>query len=70
MSEREDRPADENNREGAQEQLETSQEEGGSPGAVGALDGAAAAGSTGAVGSAKRAGAIPLEGPDPSIGPD
>jgi hypothetical protein len=70
VSERDDRPADENSREGAQEQLEASQEEGGGPGAVGALDGAAAAGSIGAVGAAKRDGAIPQEAPDPSIGPD
>jgi hypothetical protein len=67
VSERDDRPGDD---EAAQQHLDTEVEEGGGPGAVGALDGAAAAGSVGAVGDAKRDGAIPREAPDPSIGPD
>ncbi len=70
MSERDDRPADESSSEGNQEQLATSQKEGGGPGSVGALDGAAAAGSLGGVGGAKMDSAIPQEAPDPSIGPD
>jgi hypothetical protein len=70
MSERDDRPADESSREGQHEQVARSAVEGGAPGAVGALDGAAAAGSIGAVGSGKRDSAIPQEAPDPTIGPD
>jgi hypothetical protein len=70
MSERDDRPADESSREGQQEQLATGVEEGGGPGSVGALDGAAAAGSIGAVGGAKSDSVMPQEAPDPSIGPD
>ena len=46
-------------------------DEGAKPSDVGALDGAAAAGSAGAVGAGgDDDGAIPTEGPDPSIGPD
>jgi hypothetical protein len=67
VSERDDRRADD---EAAQEHLDTEAAEGGGPGAVGALDGAAAAGSVGAVGEAKRDGAIPREAPDPGTGPD
>jgi hypothetical protein len=70
MSERDDRPADEDSREGQQEQLQRDLEEGGGPGAVGALDGAAAAGSMGAVGGGKTDSVIPQEPPDPGIGPD
>ena len=44
--------------------------EGASPGSVGALDGAAAAGSLGAVGSSPDDGALPTHAPDPSVGPD
>lgn len=67
MSERDDRPKD---MDEEQPNPDTRMEEGGSPGAVGALDGAAAAGSVGAVGGAESDGAIPSEAPDPSIGPD
>lgn len=70
MSERDDRPADEGSRDGSREQVARSQKEGGGPGAVGALDGAAAAGSLGAVGGSEHDGAIPQQAPDPSIGPD
>jgi hypothetical protein len=45
-------------------------EEGATPGTVGALDGAAAAGSVGGVGAAKPDSVMPQEAPDPSIGPD
>lgn len=46
-------------------------EEGATPGAVGALDGAAASGSAGAVGEeSDEGGGIPEDGPDPSVGPD
>jgi hypothetical protein len=70
MSERDDRPADESSREGQREQVENSAVEGGSPGTVGALDGAAAAGSIGGVGGAKPDSVMPQGAPDPSIGPD
>ena len=45
-------------------------DEGATPGDVGALDGAAAAGSAGAVGAAHEDGAFSTDAPDPSIGPD
>ena len=70
MSERDDRPADESSGEGPREQLARGLEEGGAPGAIGALDGTAAAGSLGAVGGGKRESLIPQDAPDPSIGPD
>ncbi len=70
MSERDDRPADESSREGQRSSLATNMEEGGDPGAVGALDGAAAAGAIGAVGGSQRDSVMPQEAPDPSIGPD
>jgi hypothetical protein len=70
MSERDDRPADESSREGVREQLSRDEEEGASPGTVGALDGAAAAGSAGAVGAEQPDSVMPQEPPDPSIGPD
>ena len=63
-------PIGESSRDGDEDQLARSQEEGGGPGTVGALDGAAAAGSLGAVGGGKDDGAIPEEAPDPSVGPD
>lgn len=66
----EERPADESSRQGEREQLAASQEEGGGAGSIGALDGAAAAGSLGAVGGGRNDRAIPQEAPDPSIGPD
>jgi hypothetical protein len=45
--------------------------EGATPGAVGALDGAAAAGSAGAVSDeSDDETPIPESGPDPSVGPD
>ena len=69
MSERDDRPADAGSRAGSHVQLATSQDEGGGPGAVGALDGAAAAGSLGAVGGRKHDGAIPQDAPTPASGP-
>ena len=69
MSERRGRPSDVSTREEPQEQVATSQEEGGGPGSVGALDGAAAAGSLGAVGGATHGGALPEDAPDPGIGP-
>lgn len=40
------------------------------PSDVGALDGAAAAGSAGAVGADRDDGAFSTDAPDPSIGPD
>jgi hypothetical protein len=70
MSERDDLPADESSREGQHEQVARSATEGGSPGTVGASDGAAAAGSMGAASVGKRDSVIPQEAPDPSIGPD
>ncbi len=70
MSERDDRPAGESSTEGPREQLAREAAEGGGPGAVGALDGAAAAGSLGAVGGGKRESLLPQDAPDPSIGPD
>ena len=45
-------------------------DEGATPGDIGALDGAAAAGSAGAVGSGDDDGAFSTDAPDPSIGPD
>ena len=44
--------------------------EGETPGTVGALDGAAAAGSQGAVGAPDDDSEMPTSAPDPSIGPD
>jgi hypothetical protein len=70
MSERDDRPADESSRENAAELPRRDLAEGGDPGAVGALDGAAAAGSLGAVGSSRPDSVMPQGAPDPSIGPD
>ena len=70
MSERDDRPADESSTEGSSEHVAREAEEGGSPGSVGALDGAAAAGSMGAASTRKPDSAMPQEAPDPSIGPD
>ncbi len=63
MREPEERPAD----DGA---AAPDVEEGGTPGPVGALDGAAAVGSVGAVGAEKPDGVMPQEAPDPSVGPD
>jgi len=45
-------------------------DEGAKPSDVGALDGAAAAGSAGAVGDDEDDGAFSTDAPDPSIGPD
>jgi hypothetical protein len=70
MSERDDRPTDETRWEGEREALARESREGGGPGAVGALDGAAAAGSIGAVSGDKTDSVMPQEGPDPGIGPD
>ncbi len=70
MSERDDRPVDESSRENAARAPRRDAEEGGGPSAVGALDGAAAAGSAGGVGGRKPDSLIPQGPPDPSIGPD
>lgn len=40
------------------------------PGAIGALDGAAAAGSRGGDSSDSQEDAMPTDAPDPSVGPD
>lgn len=68
MSGPEHRPADGSSQVGDLEQPATSQEEGAGP--VGALDGAAAAGSGGAVSGGKRDSVMPQEAPDPTFGPD
>lgn len=70
MSERSDRPADEASLETPRTQAQKDAEEGGSPGTVGALDGAAAAGGLGGVSAPKPGSVMPQEAPDPSIGPD
>jgi hypothetical protein len=70
MSERDDRPADQDDTEGRREEAARGLEEGGDAGSVGALDGAAAAGSLGAVGGPKPDSVMPQEAPDPSVGPD
>lgn len=70
MSERDDRPAAEETREGQQEHLVQEMGEGATPGTVGALDGAAAAGSIGGTSAARSDSELPQGAPDPSIGPD
>jgi hypothetical protein len=70
MSERDDRPADDTVDAESRQQTARNAAEGGDAGAVGALDGAAAAGGMGAVSGKKRNSAMPLEAPDPSVGPD
>jgi hypothetical protein len=65
MSERDDRPAGEES-----DDARADVKEGATPGTVGALDGAAAAGSLGAVGADKPDSAMPQDAPDPTIGPD
>ena len=70
MSERDDRPADEASREAPRTQVQEDVDDGGGPGTVGALDGAAAAGSVGGVGAAEPDSLMPQAAPDPSIGPD
>ena len=62
MSERGERPESDD--------AGTTTDEGATPGTVGALDGAAAAGSLGAVGAEKPESELPHEAPDPSAGPD
>lgn len=70
MSERDNQPPVEHTPEGApRAALEQELEEGAGPGAVGALDGAAAVGSLGAT-SAGRGGVMPSEPPDPRDGAD
>ena len=61
---------DERSREGVHEEVARTATEGGSPGAVGSLDGAAGAGSLGAVSTEKPGSVMPQGAPDPSIGPD
>jgi DNA-binding response OmpR family regulator len=70
VSERDDRPADEESFDDGRERPMQDVEEGASPGSVGALDGAAAAGSTGAVGAPKPGSVMPQEAPDPAKGAD
>jgi len=70
VSERDDRPAGENTTEGQQKHLDEDLKEGAGPGATGAADGTAAAGSLGAVGSARKGKVIPGGSPDPTVGPD
>ena len=62
MSERDERPESDD--------AGTNTHEGATPGTVGALDGAAAAGSLGAVGADKPQSEMPQVAPDPSAGPD
>ena len=66
MSERDERPMDDDSGDAGASDLH----EGGTPGNVGALDGAAAAGSVGAVGADKPDSLMPQDAPDPSVGPD
>jgi hypothetical protein len=70
MSERDNRPAGEDTQEGEQAHLAEEAHEGASPGSIGAVDGAAAAGSLGAVSSPGPDSEMPTSAPDPSIGPD
>lgn len=70
MSERDDRPVAEETRDDQQAELQKDLVEGASPGQIGALDGAAAAGSLGAVGEPEVDSDLPTGAPDPSIGPD
>lgn len=70
MSERDDRPADETLDAESRRQSAQNTAEGGDASAVGALDGAAAAGGLGAMSSGKPDSAMPQEAPDPSTGPD
>jgi hypothetical protein len=70
MSERpnEDAAPEEQLEHGDSQDRET---EGATPAEIGALDGAAAAGSAAAVGDARDDdGGIPTSGPDPKVGPD
>jgi hypothetical protein len=71
MSERDDRlTADEKSEGAPQAALEQELEEGAGPGAVGALDGAAAVGSLGATSTGRGGGVMPSEPPDPRDGAD
>jgi hypothetical protein len=54
-----------NERSPAEQEAETA-----TPGAIGALDGAAAAGSQGGQSSSSEEAAMPTGAPDPSVGPD
>jgi hypothetical protein len=64
MTEREER------RDAQQQDLVEDMEEGASPGAIGAVDGAAAVASAGAVTTGKPDSEIPQDPPDPRTGPD
>ena len=70
MSERDDRPADDTLDAESRSRSALNAQEGASAGSIGALDGAAAAGSLGAAGGGERDSGMPEEAPDPSIGPD